>query len=450
MPKLYAYLLVSVLCFGTSVLHAQIMSGDQHQYHSMQMGDTDMVMMSHAFSPNLPMSRDGSGTAWMPDASPMNAYTVNAHKWMFMFHGSIFFRYTMQDIFRGGGRGGQRFSAPNWVMAMVQRKVGNKDLFSFNLMMSLERLTESGNGYPLLFQSGETWDGKRLVDHQHPHDLFSGLSIGYTHAFTKDVDLTAYFGYPGEPALGPVAFMHRLSAINNPDAPISHHWQDATHITFGVATLGVRWKWLKAEGSIFTGREPNENRYNFDKPLFDSYSYRLSVNPNKEFALQFSQGFIHSPEELEPSVNVRRTTVSLIHSHQFAPSNTYITSTLVWGMNENQPGFTEHSILLESNLQWKHFAAYCRYEWAQKDSAELALPLGHMEGLYNVQAITLGTSVRILEVVKTYLHIGAQVTLNIPDKLIKDVYGQLPIGFQLYLHITPAIMQQHSMSMKDM
>jgi hypothetical protein len=32
--------------------------------------------------------------------------------------------------------------------------------------------------------------------------------------------------------------MHRPSQ-HDPDAPIGHHWQDSTHITFGVATLGA-------------------------------------------------------------------------------------------------------------------------------------------------------------------------------------------------------------------
>jgi hypothetical protein len=200
-----------------------------------------------------------------------------------MFHGSLFLRYTNQDIFSAGSRGDDEFSAPNWFMTMMNRKIGEKGLLNATAMISLDRLTEGGNGYPLLFQSGETYKGEKLVDRQHPHDLFSALSIGYTQMLNKDIDITAYFGYPGEPALGATAFMHRVSAMNNPDAPLGHHWQDATHITFGVGTLGFRYKNFKAEGSIFTGREPDENRYNFDKARFDSYSYRLSFNPTENW-----------------------------------------------------------------------------------------------------------------------------------------------------------------------
>src|SRR5512138_1392653 len=203
--------------------------------HSMHM----MSMPSHAYSRNLPMSRNGSGTGWNPDASPMYMWMKSSGNTDWMFHGNIFLRYTNQDIFNAGSRGANKIDAPNWFMAMMNKKIGEKGLLNATAMISLDRITEGGNGYPLLFQSGETWKGQRLVDRQHPHDLFSALSIGYTQSFTKDVDVTLYVGYPGEPALGATTFMHRVSSMNNPDAPLGHHWQDATHITFGVATLGV-------------------------------------------------------------------------------------------------------------------------------------------------------------------------------------------------------------------
>lgn len=206
--------------------------------HSMHMMHS---MPSHTYSRNLPMSRNGSGTGWNPGASPMYMWMRSAAKTDWMFHGNIFLRYTNQDIFSSGSRGDDEFSAPNWYMVMMNRKIGNKGLLNATAMVSVDRLTEGGSGYPLLFQSGETWRGQRLIDRQHPHDLFTGLSVAYTQMFTKDIDATLYFGYPGEPALGATTFMHRVSSMNNPDAPLGHHWQDATHITFGVATFGLRY-----------------------------------------------------------------------------------------------------------------------------------------------------------------------------------------------------------------
>src|SRR3990170_1634568 len=305
---------------------------DQHMIqHDM---DSSHVPMSHAFSLNLPMNRNGSGTGWLPDASPMYGYMLHSKKWMYMIHGNIFVRYNNQDIGNKGTRGDTKVDAPNWFMAMGQRKVGQKGLFHFNAMFSLDPLF-GGDVYPLLFQTGETFEDKPLVDRQHPHDLFSELSIAYTQSFTKDFDAFVYFGYPGEPALGPVAFMHRPSSMNNTDSPLGHHWQDATHITFGVATLGFRYKIFKLDASVFTGREPGEARYGFDKATFDSYSYRITANPSKSISLQLSKAFIKSPEAAHPDEDVRRTTASVIHALPLNGKNQSLNSTLVWGYNDS-------------------------------------------------------------------------------------------------------------------
>src|SRR3546814_18188135 len=125
-----------------------------------------------------------SGTGWLPDASPMYGYMVHAPKWMFMFHGNVFLRYNDQDITGKGSRGDNEFDAPNWLMGMGQRRVGEKGLFRFSAMFSLDELIGGGNGYPLLFQSGETFHGQPLVDRQHPHDFISELSVGYQHRFS--------------------------------------------------------------------------------------------------------------------------------------------------------------------------------------------------------------------------------------------------------------------------
>jgi hypothetical protein len=245
-------------------------------HHDMQMN----MNMSHALSLNLPMTRNGSGTSWNPDASPMYAYMLHKHNWMFMFMGDVFVRYDNQDIYRSGRRGGEKVDMPDMLMAMAQRRLGKKGLLHFNIMMSAEAIVAGGSGYPLLLQTGESWHGQPLVDRQHPHDLFSELSASYSYSFTKNADAYLYVGYPGEPALGPTTFMHRPLAGFMPDAPIGHHWADATHITFGVATAGVRVGMFKLEGSSFTGREPDEDRYNFDKPRFDSWSGRLWFAPS--------------------------------------------------------------------------------------------------------------------------------------------------------------------------
>lgn len=398
-----------------------------------------LPMMTHSYSLNLPMNRNSSGTAWQPDATPMYGYMKMTEKWNLMFHGSIFFRYNYQDITNKGIRSDSltdRFDAPNWVMLMANRKINKRGLFAFSLMLSADELVMEGNGYPLLFQSGETYKNKPLIDRQHPHDLVSGLSVAYTHMFNKDIDLTAYLGYPGEPAIGPPAFMHRISSINNPDAPLGHHWQDATHITFGVATLGFRYKIVKFELSNFTGREPDEDRYNFDKPRFNSWAYRFSVNPTDNFAVQFSQAFIKSPEALEPEENITRTTASILHSIILG-EKTHLTSAAIWGVNHIWASRPEHSALIESNLQRNKTALYGRYEFIQKSADELKIVLDAGDELFSINKLTLGASYNFLHLFNTNFRIGIQGSALLTSSKLHTLYGKLPLAAEIYLHVLP-------------
>ena len=402
----------------------------------MKMSGMEMQMTS-SLSLNLPMNSDGSGTSWQPDDSPLMMYMKMFRNTSIMFHGAIFVRYTWQDPDNSYDRGGEKFDAPTWMMFMLQQKLSQKDLFSFTSMISLDPLTEGGYGYPLLFQTGESWEGVPLVDRQHPHDLFAEMAVSFTHSFTKDIDLYGYFGYPGEPALGPSVFMHRLSAMNNPDAPIGHHWQDASHITFGVGTLGFRYKIMKVEGSIFTGREPDENRYNFDKPYFDSYSYRISVNPDKYFSLQFSQGFIKSPEQLNPTENIIRTTASVIHTWTFGRDE-FIASSLIWGMNHPSEGANLNSFLIESNLKLRPVIVYARFEFVQKDAQELNLVQFNENPVFNINALTAGLNRILFTVFKTDISAGLQGTINFSGKELRDIYGNYPLAGEIYLRVAPS------------
>ncbi|QJW90457.1 hypothetical protein HNV11_14245 [Spirosoma taeanense] len=433
------------------------MNGSMANMPMMNYGLTmDTTMgMTHSLSRNLSMNRNGSGTSWHPDNTPMYAYMTHGNRWSYMLHYAVYLRYTAQNVNNPDGRGRARqFGAPNWVMGMAQRKVGKRGLFQVRAMLSLDPLTVGNGGYPLLFQTGETYKGQPLIDKQHPHDLVSELSVSYAHAFSKDIDLYGYVGYPGEPAVGPPAFMHRISAFGNPEAPLSHHWQDATHILFGVTTVGFRYKWAKLEGSAFKGREPDENRFNFDEPRFDSYSYRVSVNPSPSLALQFSQGFLHSPEEAHPDEDVTRTTASVLHSKGLGPDS-YVTSAFVWGMNSHH-GTREAGYLAESSLQLNRVAFYGRYENVTKSAEELGLSSSEdakfpssdpfrLNPLLTINSLTLGMNYRILEYAKTDLVLGAQITGNVPDRLLQPLYGNRPVSGQIYLRLSPSLMNMNRM-----
>ncbi len=225
----------------------------------MDMGahdSTDMESTMPGMYGGYPMTREASGTAWQPQATPMGGLHIMRDGWMFMFHGNSDAVYDYQ----GGNRGDKKFFSPNMVMGMAQRSLGPGTI-GFCMMLSLEPAAIGKNGYPELLQTGETADGiTPLIDRQHPHDLLMELTATYSVPINDDNSVFAYFGYPGEPALGPATFMHRFSGEDIPEAPITHHWLDSTHVTFGVATIGYVWKQFKVDGSIFTGREPDEYR----------------------------------------------------------------------------------------------------------------------------------------------------------------------------------------------
>jgi hypothetical protein len=415
---------------------ADTMHLEEHD-HNHDEGD-----MHSLFSPNVPMNRDASGTSWQPDATPMFMHMWMRGKTMYMLHGSAFLRFNVQD-FTGvtANRGGSKFDLPNMIMFAAAREISMKDKVALLTMFSLDPLTVGASGYPLLFQTGESYKGLPLVDRQHPHDFFAELALNYTHSFTRNVDASLYVGYPGEPAIGPPTFMHRLSGSFNPDAPLGHHWQDATHITFGVATAGIRYRNVKLEGSVFTGREPDENRWNFEKPRFDSYSFRLFANPHKNLSVQISQAFIESPEALEPEQDIARTTASATHTMVFNTDN-YVSTTFVWGLNASGHD-NLNSFLLENSLKLAQAVLYGRVEYVLKNAHELNLDGTREDGTYGVNALTLGVNKTILRRHLAFVSAGLQGTMNYTDKDLRSLYGKMPLSAEVYLRISPPEAHMH-------
>jgi hypothetical protein len=176
-------------------------------------------------------------------------------------------------------------------------------------MLSLDAATLGRDGYREIFQSGETLDGAPVIDRQHPHDLFMQLAVVWRMPLSATTGFTIAGGPVGEPVLGPVAFMHRASAGDNPAAPLAHHLLDSSHIAFGVVTAAVDHGPFVVEGSLFNGREPDDNRWDFDFGAMDSVAGRVWFRPTAEWEIQVSNGHLREPEELEPG-DAQRTTVS--------------------------------------------------------------------------------------------------------------------------------------------
>ena len=426
------------------------MAGMTHDEHgampNMPGMDHDMTAMRSVVNINDPMERESSGTAWSPDSAPMYAYMkIFGDGGMLMLHGTMFARYTTVGTSRNvssGGRGDRsRFDAPSMFMAMYSKPITNKTQIGFRAMLSLDPIIERGFGYPLLYQSGETYRGASLHDRQHPHDFFSELAVTLSHKFDDKQSVYFYAGYPGEPALGPPTFMHRLSGMDNPNAPIGHHWQDATHITFGVLTAGYTYDKFKFEASAFKGREPDENRWNFDTPKLDSFSGRFSFNPTKEWSFQISHGYLKNPEPAESEIKIRRrTTASAIYNKNFTNDRNW-SNAFVWGQNHDDEGRT-NAFLFESNYQFQKNTIFGRAEQVQKSAHELVLedPV-YQHRKFLVGAFSIGY---IRDVVKDKgidVGLGAMATYNHNPAAIASVYGgQNHGGLQIFMRFRPSRM----------
>jgi hypothetical protein len=378
-----------------------------------------------------------AGTGAEPDSTPSKMLMTTRGAWTFMFHGVAFLNYTQTT----GPRGQDKVFSTNWIMPMAQRRVGG-GVLTLRTMFSFEPATVTGRQYPLLFQQGETAFGKAIVDGQHPHDFFMELAAIYDYPIGERTLLSFYAAPVGDPALGPVAFPHRESASEDPVATLGHHLEDSTHIADEVITVGLTHRIFRLEASGFHGREPDEYRWNIDSGGIDSWATRFTVNPGRNWSMQYSVGDIHSPEALFPEENVRRMTASVMYNLPFHHGNW--ASTLVWGRNQSlNDGNVGNGYLAESTVQFKSK----NYAWTRIENVdrtnellvgENALPPGFQERYFTrVQAYTLGYDRDVGHIPHLSTAIGGQVILyGVPD-VLKNAYGSHPATVVLFLRVRP-------------
>lgn len=375
------------------------------------------------------MTREASGTSWQPESTPMPGIHTMKNDWMLMLHGFANGIYDDQ----GARRGDDKFFSENMIMGMAQHPLAGGTIGARG-MFSLEPATVGNEGYPLLLQSGETANGRApLIDRQHPHDFLMELATTYSHPVSTDSSAFAYFGMPGEPALGPTTYMHRFSGMDNPEAPINHHWLDSTHITFGVATIGYVWKNLKLDGSVFTGREPDQYRWDFDEPKFDSYSGRATYNLTKDWSIQASYGTINSPEQLEPNVDQERYTISAIYNKAWEKNNWQ--TTFAWGRNINKPGKILDGFLLESAINFsKTHTVFGRAERVSKD--ELFPEGDPLHGTaFTVNKVSLGYIYDFPKWHELQWGLGGVGSVSILPGELTPTYGDTPLSFMLFARV---------------
>jgi hypothetical protein len=381
-----------------------------------------------------PIGREASGTAWQPDTSGHMGLMKQTGDWMLMGHGVLNLVYDHQS----GRRGDDKAFASGMLMGMARRPVANGTL-QFRASLSPDPVMGK-RGYPLLLASGETADGvDHLVDRQHPHDFFMEMSASISQSIGPKSSLFFYAGLPGEPAFGPPAYMHRPSIMDSPEAPISHHWLDSTHITFGVLTAGLVHDRFKFEVSRFNGREPDQHRWNIETGSLDSTAIRLSLNPTRTLAVQGSWGHFEAPEQLEPGVDQTRWSASAMWANELSPG-WQLAGTVAWGRKstEDHDGhrFNDDAYVAEASLRNGLWTAFARGEVTE--NRELLEPENGEHGsAFTVAKVSAG-AVRDFEVAGHFsIGVGGLLAVNFaPDGLRNPYGGRNPIGAMGFVRLT--------------
>ncbi|HEX5258468.1 MAG TPA: hypothetical protein VFW35_06780 [Sphingomicrobium sp.] len=393
--------------------------------HGMEHGMQGMTMRA-ALGP-YPEQRESSGTAWQPDASTaMGGPMAMSGSWMLMAHGTV----NLVTDHQSGPRGGNKTFVSGMLMGMASRPLGD-GMLQLRAMLSPDPLM-GPSGYPLLLATGETANGRTpLIDRQHPHDLFMELSASLSQDIGHASSVFIYGGLPGEPAFGPPAFMHRESIMDSPEAPISHHWLDSTHISFGVVTAGLIVVRVKLEASRFNGREPDQHRWNIETGPLDSTSIRLSWNPLRTLALQGSWGHFISPEQLEPGVNQKRLSASALWADEIAPG-WKAAATLAWGRKSAQH-HGDDAYVAEASLKHGGWTLFGRAE--RVDNPEL-LGLEEQERAFRVGKVSIGALRDFSIADHLSLGAGGFFALNfVPGALAPAYGGRNPTGAMGFLRL---------------
>ncbi len=449
-------LLVTVLlCASSFAASAQNNSQHQHEHGASKAKTAPMPSLQQQHGPmKMPgRSHEGmeppknfiqfitahntAGTSAEPISTPMAMFMSMRSNWMLMFHGEAF----VNELQQTGPRGRDKFFSTNWFMPMAQWRSGANTL-TFRTMLSLEPATVTDRRYPELFQQGETAYGRPIVDGQHPHDFFMEVAALYDLKLSENALLSFYAAPVGDPAMGPTAYPHRASASENPVAALGHHLQDSTHIADEVITAGFTYKNVRMEASGFHGREPDELRWNIDTGKIDSWSTRLTVNPGRNWSMQYSIAHLRSPEALHPEEDVRRMTASLMYNLPIRNGN-WATS-LIWGRNSDL-GHPQifNSYLAESTLRFRKR----NYVWGRVENldrtSELMLgeqpepPAFPEHFAARVHAYTFGYDREIGRLAHLSAALGGQLTFYGKPDFLRPVYGQHPLGATLFVRFRP-------------
>jgi hypothetical protein len=424
-------LVVGMVALATAFAGGTAAAQHEHE-HGMGMEQMSEGEMEHGMMPtplDIAESRDASGTSWQPDSTPMFMWHWMTRGWSLGLHTNVFAGYDNKT----SDRGDDKFVSINWVMAMARHALGRGAL-ELRTMLSLEPFTVGKTGYPLLLQTGEAVDGMPLHDRQHPHDLFMELAARVRQPIGDSVGVELYVAPSGEPAIGPPAFPHRFTGMADPLAPLGHHWEDATHISFGVVTAGIFTRTLKLEGSWFNGREPDDERYDLDLRTPDSFAARLSVNPTADTSAQVSWARLDSPEELEPDVSVQRATASAMWNHRMAMGDIAVLGLV--GRNDPSMGPATTAGLGEVAWMMGDHTVFGRGELLTKTGHDLALPAELEDGTFGMGSISAGYVFDANQLGDVVPGVGFVATLDMIGSSLEPFYGtRTPWGGMVFVRL---------------
>jgi hypothetical protein len=407
----------------------QGMPGMEHgQMQEMQMNEPGLMKM-HSDTFLQEIVRHGSaGTSAEPNSTPTPMLMTMKGSWMLMFHANSFVLAEQQSSHRGG----DKFFSTNWFMPVAQRELGS-GTFTARVMSSLEPATITRRRYPLLFQQGETAFKVPIADGQHPHDFIIELAALYDLSLGDKMLLSFYFAPIGDPAIGPTAYPHRASALENPVGTLGHHQQDSTHIADDVITAGLTYRTMRIEASGFHGREPDELRWGIDQGRIDCWATRLTVQPGKNWSGQYSYGRIRSPEELFPAADQERMTASIMYNRPLQNGNW--ASTVLWGRTRSlEDNSIFDSYLLESTVRF----LTRNYAWTRIENAERSNELSFKEEpIGRVQAYSFGYDHDFDVIPHVASAIGAECAAYGVADALKPIYGSHPFGVALFVRLRP-------------
>jgi hypothetical protein len=365
----------------------------------------------------LPRSRFGSGTTWLPDASPLYAAVPHLGKWGLLIHGNLYTGYNWYS----SERGWQRFMGRNTLMGALFRTFQRSEVM-FRLALSFEPLTIGSRGYPQVLQTGQTTNGNRIHDKMYALDFFRELALTYSWEVTPRWAATVYAALAGEPALGPVTFTQRISASADPLAPLGFQAQEQSHASFGVLTVGAYSRTLKVEASWFNGEVPGNRRYGLYLRKPDSYSLRVNWNPRPQWSGQVSYGFLEQPVAREPNRSQHRVSVSATYTQWHADSSG-LSSTASFAERITVNGDISTAFMLEA--YWNidgHHSVFGRAELLQKSGEELVLPEPSNE-LFAVGSIASGYVYYFGPWITLAPGLGVRVSINPMEDDLARFYG---------------------------